>query len=112
MSVSLTIRWVFGYYDPTGKSFGLYSDDYGDCRVDPVECMCTKDGGTLIYAIASEVAHLNDRNGYEYDHSVVTLGDLPPVEAFVESLNGLLATVAEEKRPKGPPQWILHTDMG
>lgn len=111
MSTSLTIRWIFGYLDPTGKSFGLENDHYGDCVVEAAECMGgSKD--TLVYAKASEVIHLNDRNGYDYKKPVFSFSDLPPTADFAKALKRLLAKVPLQDRPKSKPQWFLHTDMG
>ena len=112
MSVSLTVRWVFGYHDPTGKSFGLDHDEYDGCNVEHVECM-GGDSGSLIFATASEVLVLNDRNGYEFEHPVMTFNDLPPTEPFIETLKDFLEEyVPEASRPKSLPRWILHTDCG
>lgn len=112
MGVSLTVRWVFGYHDPTGEAFGLAHDEYDDVLVEAVECM-GGDSGSLIFATASEVRLLNDRDGYEFDHPVFTINDLPPTEPFVATLKDFLEEyVPEASRPKTPPKWILHTDCG
>ena len=111
MSVSLTVRWVFGYHDPTGKAFGLDHDEYDGVTVGSVECM-GGDSGSLIFATASKVRLLNDRDGYQFDHPVFAFGDLPPTEPFIKDLNRLLETVPEANRPKVAPQWILHMDLG
>lgn len=76
MSVSLTVRWVFGYHVKSEKPFGLDHDEYGACNVESVECM-GGNSGSLVFATASEVCLLNDRNGYEFDHPVITVDDLP-----------------------------------
>lgn len=111
MSVSLNVRWVFGYHDPTGEAFGLYHEEYGDCTVGDVECM-GGDSGSLIYATASTIRVLNDRDGYEFPRPVYTIEDLPPTQPFIKSLDKLLGQVPENKRPKEAPRWILHVDMG
>lgn len=113
MSVSLTIRWVFGYHIMTNKPFGLDRDEYQDCgcNVEAVECM-GGDTGSLVFATASEVRILNDRNGYDFDKAVFTFECLPPTAPFIASLQKLLRDVPEDLRPVNPPKWILHTDMG
>ncbi len=112
MSVSLTVRWVFGYHDPTGKAFGLDHDEYDGCNVEHVECM-GGDSGSLIFATASEVRVLNDRNGYEFDHPVMTFEELPPTAPFIATLREFLEKyLPEASRPKVAPRWILHTDCG
>lgn len=112
MSVSLTVRWVFGYHDSTGDAFGLEHDEYDKVNVEAVECM-GGDSGSLIFATASEVRLLNDRNGYEFDRPVMTFEDLPPTAPFIETLKDFLEEyVPEASRPKTPPKWILHTDCG
>lgn len=116
MSVSLTIRWVFGYYDPTGESFGLGTEyeDPGKSGViiEPASCM-TGDGGTLVYATGSAVEHLNDRDGYEFEgKEVMTIDMLPNTKKFITALERAIKKAPEERRPKIQPQWILHTDVG
>ncbi len=112
MSVSLTVRWVFGYHDPTGKAFGLDHDEYKGVNVEAVECM-GGDSGSLIFATASEVLVLNDRNGYEFDRPVMTFTDLPQPSPFIATLREFLEKyLPEASRPKVAPRWILHTDCG
>jgi len=111
MSVSLTVRWVFGYHVKSEKPFGLVHDEYGACNVESVECM-GGNSGSLVFATASEVVVLNDRRGYEFDHPVFTMDDLPPTEPFIADLNNLMESVPVGKRPQVAPKWILHTDLG
>lgn len=114
MSVSLTVRWVFGYHDPDDDAYGLDYDEYPDfgVNVEAVECM-GGNSGSLIFASASQVTVINDRNGYQFDHPVMTLDNLPPTDPFVESLKRFMEEYLPEAcRPKEAPRWILHTDMG
>lgn len=112
MSVSLTVRWVFGYHDPTGDAFGLEHDEYDGCNVEAVECM-GGDSGSLIFASASEVRLLNDRDGYQFDHAVFTLEELPPTAPFIATLQDFMEKyVSKAGRPKTQPKWILHMDCG
>ena len=119
MSVSLTIRWVFGYHDPTGKSFGLdrtYEEGpINGVSVESVECM-GGDSGTLVFAAESVTKIFNDRDGYEITSPVMKVSDLNKdpraIARYRASLKKAIGTLPPENRPTEPPQWILHTDCG
>lgn len=108
MSVSLTIRWVFGYRLP--KRHTLDCIDYGECTLDPIECMGSG-GGYVLFANASEIRHLNDRDGIEYDKPLWSFDQLPPTEEFVQELDRFFEAEGIT-RPTEPPRWFLHTDLG
>lgn len=108
MSVTLTIRWVFGYRLP-GK-FGLDCISYGKCTLDPIECMGSDDG-YMVFANDSEIRHLNDRDGYEYSKTLWSFDQLPPTEDFVRELDRFFEAEGIT-RPTEPPRWFLHTDVG
>lgn len=112
MSTSLTLRWVFGYQDLSGNCFGVGFDEHPEVLVEPIECMCSRTGALLV-ARDSVQTHLNDRDGYRFDHAVVSFEDLPPTAEYEAALERFVAEhVPPEHRPRGRPRWMLHTDIG
>lgn len=103
---------MFGYRSPSDEPFGVVRDEYGDVLVEPIECM-GGDSGSLVIARDSQVVVLNDRDGYQFDHPVFTLEDLPPTGPFERSLQKFMEeNVSGDERPNVAPRWMLHTDLG
>ncbi len=120
MGISITIRFVYGYYDPTGDVMGLpvtgWDEENGvpergpcGCVVDLAAPMGSHRDGVLIFVKGSEVPHYNDRNGCDYAERVVRLSSLPDTTAYDAKLAELVASLPPERRPKDPPGWFLHT---
>lgn len=120
MGTYATIRFVYGFYDPTGVSTGLPVtgwDEENDipeegpcgCVVERAAPMGNHRDGVLIFVKGSEVPHYNDRDGYAYKERVVRLSTLPDTIVYNAKLAELVATLPPERRPKDPPGWFLHT---
>lgn len=120
MGTYTTIRFVYGFYDPTGVATGLPVTGWDEENDRPEEgpCGCVVDlaapmgshrDGVLIYVKSSEVPHYNDRNGYDYAGRMIRLSSLPDTTAYDAALAELVAFLPPERRPKDPPGWIPHT---
>lgn len=120
MGISINIRFVYGYYDPTGAATGLPVTGWDEENDRPAEgpCGCVVElaapmgsarDGVIIYVKGSEVPHYNDRNGYDYAERMIRLSSLPDTTAYDAKLAELVASLPPERRPKDPPGWFLHT---
>lgn len=121
MGISITIRFVYGYYDPTGDVMGLpvtgWDEENGvpergpcGCVVDLAAPMGSRKNGVVIYVKGSEVPHYSDiRGSFTYEHAVLRLSSLPDTTAYDATLAELVASLPPERRPKDPPGWFLHT---
>ena len=120
MSTALTVRWVFGYYDPTGNRFGLNDEQIEGLEdegilVEAAEC-CGGPSGHILFVRKSVMPVVHDRDGYDVPRAVFLPQDLPPTAEFTVALASAfpshLPWPTARGRPEGSPQWMLHTDVG
>ena len=113
MSTSLTVNLVFGLYIPKGHPLLSVLDpgEYGDVTLDPVSCMGGSDEGYVLYASASKVRVLRDRDGYDFPNPLIRLDSLGGEKAHRTALAGFLARHPGMPH-MGVPGWLIQTDVG
>lgn len=111
MSISLEVRFVYGYNIPEDLPRIFEEDSTEGVCVESVECM-GGDSGMIVYSAESEVPILNDRDGYDISRSLLPVSELPDTSKFDPLLEKFILGLPKKVRPKTKPQWLLHTDMG